>query len=423
MMFFLNVYQNCLLADDICKKCGYCRLFLKERKMLLSLALIFITGLCFAAVFIKIKLPQLIGFLAAGIILGPFVLDLIDIKILNISAELRQIALIIILIRAGLSLKIDDLKKIGKPAVLMCFVPALFEIGAVTVLAVLLFKIQIVTALILGSVLAAVSPAVIVPRMIKMKEENIGVKKGIPQLLMAGASVDDIIVIILFTAFIGVSSGGSFNLISLINIPVSIILGAIYGIVSAFILIFIFKKIHIRDSLKLLVILSAAFFAIALENFLKAYIGFSGLIAVMTMGIVIYEKYEILAKRLSGKFSKLWIAAEILLFVMVGAAVNLTVIKVNLLFGSILILCALLIRMSAVFLCLIKTKFNYKERLFCAISYTPKATVQAAIGGVPLMLLLAGGELILSIAVLSIIITAPIGAYLIDFTKNRLIKD
>ena len=389
--------------------------------MLISLALIFIGGLMLSSICVKLKLPSLLAFLIIGIVLNSF--NLIDSKILNISAELRQIALIIILTRAGLTLNIEDLKKIGRPAVLMCFVPASFEIAAVTVLGHFLFDLPIAEALLLGSVLAAVSPAVIVPRMIKMIENGQGVAKGIPQLIMAGSSVDDIFVIVAFTTFLSLSTGGTFTALSIINIPLAIIFGAIAGIVTAFVLIKLFKKVHMRDSIKVIIFLSVAFLLVALENAFKEIIGFSGLIAVMTCGMVILTKYEILAVRLSSKFSKLWIAAEILLFVLVGAAVDINVIFDNLLNGVLLILGALTIRICGVLVCLIKTNLSKKEKLFCSLSYTPKATVQAAIGGIPLYYGIASGNLILSIAVLSIIITAPIGAYFIDLSINKLVKN
>jgi NhaP-type Na+/H+ or K+/H+ antiporter len=388
--------------------------------MLLSLSLIFIFGLFCALICNKIKLPSLIGFLIVGIVLNA--LNLIDSKIINISTELRQIALIIILTRAGLTLNIQDLKKIGRPAILMCFIPAAFEITAVSVLGYYLFNLPFAEALLLGSVLAAVSPAVVVPRMIKMIEGGQGVKKAIPQLIMAGASVDDIFVIVAFTTFTKLSTGGSFNVLSVLNIPLAIILGAIAGIITAFMLVKFFKAVHIRDSIKVIIFLSIAFLLVALESALKNIIGFSGLIAVMTCGMVILAKYDILAKRLSQKFSKLWVAAEILLFVLVGAAVDITVIYDNLLNGILLITGALIIRMCGVLVCLIKTNLNSREKLFCSISYTPKATVQAAIGGIPLALGIASGNLILSLAVLSIVLTAPIGAYLMDLTNKRLIK-
>jgi len=389
--------------------------------MLISLALIFIGGLMLSSICIKLKLPSLLAFLIVGIVLNS--LNLIDSKILNMSAELRQIALIIILTRAGLTLNIEDLKKIGRPAVLMCFVPASFEIAAVTVIGHFLFDLPIAEALLLGSVLAAVSPAIIVPRMIKMIENGQGVAKGIPQLIMAGSSVDDIFVIVAFTTFLSLSTGGTFSVLSIINIPLAIILGVIAGIITAFVLIKLFKKIHMRDSVKVIIFLSVAFLLAALENALKNIIGFSGLIAVMTCGMVILAKYEVLAVRLSSKFSKLWITAEILLFVLVGAAVDINVIFENLLNGVLLIFGALAIRICGVLVCLIKTNLNKKEKLFCSLSYTPKATVQAAIGGIPLYYGIASGNLILSIAVLSIIITAPIGAYFIDLSKNKFIKN
>lgn len=392
--------------------------------MFLSLAIIFLVGLALAAACGKLKLPSLIAFLAVGIVFGPYVLNLIDIKILNISYELRKIALIIILTRAGLALNIKDIKRIGRPALLMCFVPALFEMAIIAVLAPALFKLSYIDALILGSVLAAVSPAIIVPRMIKMMDEGIGTDKGVPQLIMAGASVDDILVIALFTSFTGLAAAENFQVLTIINIPLSIILGVFLGVVSGLLLVLFFKKVHLRDSVKVIILLSAAFLFIVLEDAVN-HLGFgvSAMIAIMTLGIVILSKYEILAKRLSQKYSKLWIVAEILLFVLVGAAVDINLLWKNIGLGIVLLLTGLFMRMMGVIISLINTHFNAKEKLFCSISYTPKATVQAAIGGIPLAMGLASGNLILSLAVLSIVITAPLGAFLIDFSSRFIYKE
>ncbi|MDD4154390.1 MAG: cation:proton antiporter [Bacilli bacterium] len=389
--------------------------------MLISLSLIILVGLSLSFLLKLLRLPSLIGYLVTGIILGPFVLNLIDPNILDISTELRQIAMVIILFRAGLMLNISDLKKIGRPAILMSFLPALVELVAIFVLAPIFFGISYLDAFILGSVLAAVSPAVIVPRMIKMIEEGRGAKKGLPQLILAGASVDDIFVIVLFTALIGLASTGEFSALSILNIPLSIILGVGVGVGFGLLLILIFKKIHMRDTIKVLIILGISFGYMALEKVITPYVAFSGLLAIMATGVTVASGYDLLARRLSGKFNKLWVMAEIILFVMVGAAVDITYFLANFGLGLGLIIAALIVRFGGVFVCLIKTPFNFKERLFAGISYMPKATVQAAIGGIPLAIGLASGQLILSLAVVAILITAPAGAILIDNLKKHLV--
>lgn len=390
--------------------------------MLISLCLIILVGLSISFLMKLIRLPSLIAYLITGIVLGPFVLNLINPSILNISSDLRQIAMVIILFRAGLMLNIKDLKKIGRPALLLSFVPALFEIAAVTILAPIFFHIDYVNAMILGCVLGAVSPAVIVPRMVKMMEEGRGVRKGLPQMILAGASVDDIFVIVLFTALLGLASTGEFSALSILNIPISIILGVGVGVGFGFLLVFLFKKIHMRDTLKVLIILAVSFGYVALEKVIEPYVAFSGLLAIMAMGMTIAARYDLLAKRISGKFNKLWVVAEILLFVMVGAAVDISFFLSNLWLALALIFGSLIIRLIGVMICLIRTEFNAKERLFAGISYLPKATVQAAIGGIPLAMGLASGQLILSVAVVAILVTAPLGAMLIDLTKNHLVK-
>lgn len=388
--------------------------------MLTSLALIFLIGLLLSSIFKKLNLPSFLGMLFTGVLLGSF--NLLDANMIAISPDLRQIALIIILTRAGLSLNIKDLKKVGRPAILMCFVPALFEMVAIIILAPLLLGVTILEACIMGAVLAAVSPAVIVPRMLNLMENEIGTKKSIPQLIMAGASVDDVFVIVMFTSFIGLSSGESLSAMSFVSIPISIILGIIIGIISGLALSFLYKKLHMRDSIKVILTLSVAFLFITLENSLEHIVAVSGLIAVMSMGATILAKRPVVAKRLSVKFSKLWICAEILLFVLVGASVNVSYALNAGIFVVVLILVALLVRMIGVFICLIKTNLSYKERLFCVISYMPKATVQAAIGGIPLAMGLPCGNLILTVAVVAILITAPLGAFLMDKSyKNLLI--
>lgn len=390
--------------------------------MLLSIALILLSGLLLGGFFSKIKLPSLLGMIIVGIVLGPHALNLIDESILNISADLRQIALVIILTRAGLSLDISDLKRVGRPAILMCFVPACVEIIGTVLLAPLLLGISTLEAAIMGSVLAAVSPAVIVPRMIRLMEEGYGVDKGIPQLILAGASVDDVFVIVIFTAFTSLASTGELSPVSILQIPVSIVLGIIVGVIVGMVLVKFFRMFHMRDSVKLLIILSFSFLLIELQNQLEGIVPFSGLLAIMSLGIVIKRKYDILAKRLSGKYNKLWVAAEIFLFVLVGATVDLKYAAVAGVSAVLLVMGALVFRMMGVALCLIKTDLSRKERLFCMVAYVPKATVQAAIGAIPLTMGLSCGQIVLTIAVLSILITAPFGAICIDNLYKKLLE-
>lgn len=389
--------------------------------MLLSIALILLLGLLFGSIFSKAKLPSLVGMILVGIVLSPHALNLIDDSILNISADLRQIALVIILTRAGLSLKLDDLRKVGRPAILMCFVPACIELAGTVLLAPVLLGVTLLEAAIMGSVLAAVSPAVIVPRMIRLMEEGYGTDKSIPQLILAGASVDDVFVIVLFTAFTSLASTGMLSAASFLQIPVSIVLGIIAGAIVGLLLIWFFKMFHMRDSVKLLIILSVSFLLIELQNRLEGVVPFSGLIAIMSLGIVVKRKYEILAKRLSGKYNKLWVAAEVFLFVLVGATVDLKYAAVAGTNAVLLVLGAIVFRMSGVALSLIKTNLSRKERLFCMVAYVPKATVQAAIGAIPLTMGLPCGQLVLTVAVLSILITAPLGAVGIDHLYRRLL--
>ena len=390
--------------------------------MLLSIALILLTGLLLGGLFSKIKLPSLLGMIIVGIVLGPHALNLIDESILNISADLRQIALVIILTRAGLSLDISDLKRVGRPAILMCFVPACVEIIGTVLLAPLLLGISTLEAAVMGSVLAAVSPAVIVPRMIRLMEEGYGVDKGIPQLILAGASVDDVFVIVIFTAFTSLASTGELSPVSILQIPVSIVLGIVAGVIVGMVLVKFFRTFHMRDSVKLLIILSFSFLLIELQNQLEGIVPFSGLLAIMSLGIVIKRKYDILAKRLSGKYNKLWVAAEIFLFVLVGATVDLKCAAVAGVSAVLLVAGALVFRMIGVALCLIKTDLSRKERLFCMVAYVPKATVQAAIGAIPLTMGLSCGQIVLTIAVLSILITAPFGAICIDNLYKKLLE-
>ncbi|HBF7899719.1 cation:proton antiporter [Clostridioides difficile] len=390
--------------------------------MLTSLALIFLLGMASGGIFKRIKLPSLLGMLLTGIILGPYVLNLIDNSILDISSDLRKIALIIILTRAGLSLDINDLKKVGRPAVLMCFIPATFEIIGMIVLAPKLLGVSILEAAVMGAVVGAVSPAIIVPKMLKLMEEGYGTEKSIPQMLLAGTSIDDIFVIVMFTVFTGLAQGNSISAISFLQIPVSIILGVIAGAVIGLCLAVFFKKVHMRDSAKGVLLLSISFLMISLETALEGIVPFSGLLAVMSIGIFLQIKYRVVARRLSIKYSKLWVGAEILLFVLVGATVDISYAFKAGIGAVILIFGVLLFRMVGVFFCLIKTNLTIKERLFCMIGYIPKATVQAAIGGVPLAIGMASGQLILTLAVLAILITAPLGAFGIDVTYKRLLN-
>lgn len=390
--------------------------------MLTSLSLVFLLGMLLSRAFQKIRLPGLLGMLLTGMILGPYALNMLDGSILGISADLRQIALIIILTRAGLSLDIQDLKKVGRPAVLMCFVPACFEIMGMILLAPRLLGISVLDAAIMGAVVGAVSPAVIVPKMLNLMEKGYGVKKSIPQLILAGASVDDVFVIVLFTAFTGLAQGGTFSPASILSIPVSIGTGIAAGGLAGILLALFFQKVHIRDSAKVVILLSISFLMIDLENRLKGYVPFSGLLAVMSIGIALQKKRYEAAARLSVKYSKLWVAAEVLLFVLVGATVDISYALKAGAAAVILIFGVLIFRMAGVFFCLLGTDINRKERLFCMIAYMPKATVQAAIGGVPLAMGLGCGKIVLTVAVLAILITAPLGAFGVEQTYKRLLK-
>ncbi len=392
-----------------------------ELLMLLSIALILLISITLSQLFEKIRLPGLVGMLLTGIVLGPFVLNLISPTLLNISGELRQIALIVILIRAGLSLNIKDLLKVGRPALLLCFVPATFEIIAVTLLGPVLFGVSYLDAALMGTVLAAVSPAVVVPRMIKLMESGYGRDKSIPQMIMAGASADDIFVIVLFYSFLHMENGTAFSPMVFLNIPLSVVSGILLGIATGFIFVWFTKKIHLRDTLKVLIMFGLAFLFVVLENILAGTFAISGLIAVIAFGSTVLARYESLAKRLVGKFGKIWVLAEIILFVMVGASVDITVLGQVGVEAVLLIFGALLIRLVGVFVTLIKTTLSFKEKVFVALSYIPKATVQAAIGAIPLSMGLGVGNLILVVAVLAIAITAPLGAFFIDLTYKKFL--
>lgn len=390
--------------------------------MLLSFALILLIGFTLSGIFQKLRLPGLLGMLIAGVVLGPHALNLIDPSIMNASTDLREIALIVILARAGLSLDIKDLKRVGRPAVLMSFVPATFEIVGAVLLAPPLLGVTVIEAAIMGAMLAAVSPAIIVPKMLTLMEKGYGTQKSIPQLVMAGASADDIYAIVLFTSFIGVAKGESFSVSSLLNIPISILTGFAVGIGVGFVLVQVFRKIHMRDTVKILLILGISFLFVGFEDAITTVIPFSGLLAVMALSGTVLKMQEVVAKRISGKFSKVWVAAELILFVLVGAAVDIRYIYSAGLAAVLVILGALLFRAVGVYISLIKSGLTAKEALFCNIAYLPKATVQAAVGAIPLAAGIAGGNVILSVAVLSILFTAPLGAIGIDLTYQRLLK-
>lgn len=391
--------------------------------MLTSLALIFLLGLMIGGIAKKLKLPSLLGVLIAGMILSPYAMNLLDDKILMISPDLRKLALVIILTRAGLSLDLQALKKVGRPAILMCFVPASFEIIGVVILAPLLLNVTVLEAAIMGTVIAAVSPAVIVPRMIRIKEMGYGKKNSIPELILAGASVDDVFVIVLFTAFTSLAQGEGVSVGSFVGIPISILLGIVAGILAGFFFHWLFKRFHYRDSVKIILLLSASFLLLELETRLEGIVPISGLLAIMSLGITLFQTNEGLAKRLAAKYNKLWVAAEIILFALVGATVNLSYamkaggMAIAVVFG------ALCFRMIGVLLSLSKTSLPLKERVFCMIAYTPKATVQAAIGAIPLAMGLPCGELVLTVAVLSILLTAPLGAIFVDQSFRKLLTE
>lgn len=396
--------------------------------MITSFAIIFLVGLTMAFICQRIKLPRIIGMLVTGIVTGPYVLDFLDPKILGISSELRQIALIIILIKAGLSLNISDLKKIGRPAILMSFLPALFEIGAFVAFAPALLHITLLEAAIAGAVLGAVSPAVVVPRMVALMEDGYGTDKQIPQLILAGASLDDVFVIVLFSTFIGMAQGSSTSVMDLADIPVSVVLGIISGIIFGLVLSFIFELAHkkgfsVRQSLKTIIILGSAFLLMSIETWLEGIISVSGLLAVISMACAVQMRCrKEVSDDLSAKFGRLWLGAEVILFVLVGAAVDIRYTMQAGMTAVLMIFIALVFRSAGVLLCLVGTKLNGKERLYCVIAYLPKATVQAAIGSVPLSLGLSCGNTVLSIAVLSILITAPLGAILMDLSCKKLLK-
>ncbi len=388
--------------------------------MLTSIAYVLLLGLGLGALARLVRLPPLVGMLAAGILLGPCVLNLLSPDLLNISADLRQLALIIILTRAGLSLELDDLRRAGRPAVLMCFLPASFEVLGMVVLAPRLLGVSALDAAIMGAVVGAVSPAVIVPRMLKLMSEGYGTQKGIPQMILAGASVDDVFVIVLFTSFTSMAQGGSFSVSALAGVPVSIVLGAAFGLVVGFLLAKFFEKLHMRDSVKVVLLLSVAFLLVALEDVIP--VPFSGLLAVLGMGLGLRRWRLPVAERLTAKFGKLWVWAEVMLFVLVGAEVDLKYAAAAGLAAVATVLGVLCFRALGVLLCVAGSKLTKKERLFAVLAYLPKATVQAAIGGVPLAMGLACGQVVLTVAVIAILVTAPLGALAIDASYKKLLE-
>lgn len=394
----------------------------EENGMLTSLGLVLLLGMALGALAKRLKLPSLVGMIIAGMILGPYALNLLSDSLLNISADLRQLALIIILTRAGLSLDVEALKRVGRPAILMCFVPACFEILGMTLLAPALLGVSTLDAAIMGAVVGAVSPAVIVPRMIRLSEEGWGVDRGIPQLILAGASVDDVFVIVMFTAFTGLASGGTgLTAGAVLSIPASILTGVAAGLLLGRLLAQWFRRVHMRDSVKVVILLSLAFLLVAAEDALEGIFPFSGLLAVMGAGVGLQRWRSVVAQRLSLKFSKLWVAAEVALFVLVGAAVDLRYALSAGVMAILAVLGALCFRAVGVLVCVSGAHFSPKEKLFCVLGYLPKATVQAAIGGVPLAMGLGCGQIVLTVAVIAILVTAPLGALAIDRSYTKLL--
>ncbi len=387
--------------------------------MLTSLGFVLLLGLGLGALAARLRLPSLVGMLLAGILLGPCVLNVLSPSLLGISADLRQLALVIILTRAGLSLDVDDLRRAGRPAILMCFVPAAFEVLGMVLLAPRLLGASTLDAAIMGAVVGAVSPAVIVPRMLKLMEEGYGTAKGIPQMVLAGASVDDVFVIVLFTCFTGMAQGGSFSPAALAGVPVSVLLGAAFGLLIGFVLARLFARFHMRDSIKVVILLALAFLLMALEDALP--LPFSGLLAVLGAGLGLRRRRLVVAQRLTAKFGKLWVGAEIMLFVLVGAQVDLSYAAAAGLAAVALVLGVLCFRALGVLLCMAGSRLSKKERCFAVLAYLPKATVQAAIGGVPLAMGLGCGQLVLTVAVVAILVTAPLGAFAIDFSYKKLL--
>jgi NhaP-type Na+/H+ or K+/H+ antiporter len=381
-----------------------------------------LVGLSVSYIFKLLKIPSILGYMITGIILGPYVLNLIAPEILNISADLRTIALVVILLRAGLSLNIKDLKQIGITGVLMAFIPASFEIVGVVIFAPILLGLSLIDSLILGTILGAVSPAIIVPKMLKLMESKEGTKKSIPQLILAGASMDDIYCLVLFASAISLAQNHTLNFATFVHLPESIIFGIGLGIGLGFIFNYLFRKIHMRDTLKVIIVLTTAILLTVFEDYIKKYVGFSSLLAVIALGITLLTLYPKLASRMVRKYEKIWLVAEILLFVLVGAAVNILTIKEVGLNAIILILIILLFRTLGVIFATLPSKLKFKEKVFVVFAYLPKATVQASIGAIPLEMGFASGGVMLSVSVLAILITATLGSFLIDITHKTLLE-
>ena len=391
--------------------------------MLTSLAIIFLSGLILGNMFQKMKLPSLIGMILAGIIISPYGLNLLDDSILGISGDLRQLALVIILTRAGLTLEIRDLKKVGRPALLLCFLPACCEIIGVVLLAPMLLRISQIEAALLGAVLAAVSPAVIVPRMIRLMEEGYGTNQKIPQMILAGASVDDVFVIILFSSFLAMNQGKEVSMLQLVGVPISILLGIALGVFGGFLFGQLVRWVQIRNAVQVIILFSISFLFIALQTLVERWVPISGLIAIMVMGIYLNKKNQTVAGEIAISYQQLWIAAEIILFVLVGATVDLQYALSAGVQAVLLVVFALCFRMVGVYVCLLKTQLSQKERMFTMLAYTPKATVQASISWIPLSLGLSCGTMIMTVAVISILVTAPFGACCIDRSYKRLLRE
>lgn len=389
--------------------------------MLTSLAYIFLVGLALGFVFVKLRLPAILGMIITGILLGPHCLDLLQSKFLDFAPDLRELALVIILTRAGLSLSLHDFKNIGRPALMMCFVPATAEMIGVVILAPIFMGVTYWEAALMGSTIAAVSPAVVVPRMLKLKSEGRGVEHGIPQMLLAGASLDDVYVLVMFSAFLALLKGDTVSAASFAQVPIAILLGIAVGVALGLLLVLFFKRFHIRDTVKVMIILSFAFLLNDLEHDLSGVVPFSSMIAVVAIAACIFARHQVLAQRLSEKFTKLWVAAEVVLFVLVGSALDVKFALASGIGVVLVVFGAMFFRMFGVWTCMVRSVLNKKERLFCMLAYMPKATVQAAIGGVPLSYGLACGNNVLTLAALSIMITAPLGAIAIDKTYKKLL--
>lgn len=389
---------------------------------ILDLAIILILGFISGFIMEKIKLPKIIGMIIIGILIGPSFLNIISSEMISQSANLRMIALVIILTRSGLSIDYKKLKKAGLSAFLMCFIPAVFEIIGVLVLGPLLLKISIIESLLLGSVLAAVSPAIVVPRMIKIKQEGYGIKKGISDIILTGASLDDIFVIVLFYAFLSLHHSNQIDLNTFIKIPVQIILGVFIGLISGYLISVIFKKVKTNLTSKIIIVFSISLLLVGLEELLKYYFPFSGLVSVIALGMMILIKDNDTACEIENGYKKIWQVFEIILFVLVGISLNFNEALSYGFMPILVIIGALIFRMIGAYVSLIFSDLSKNEKVFVMISYIAKATVQASIGPIALANNLPVGNLVLTVAVLSILISAPIGALLIDKSYQKLLK-